>query len=72
MEFIRTKVGISFGLDHLNTRFELFENQINLAWAVIKNSLYVQTIGMLPSSTVLSSIILPYFTQSDVHQPFNR
>jgi hypothetical protein len=32
MEFIRTKgEAVSFGLDHLNTRFELFDNQINLA-----------------------------------------
>jgi hypothetical protein len=50
--FIRTKGRQSVSIRPLNTRFEV-DNQINLSQLLIKNSLkYVQTIGMLPSSTV--------------------
>jgi hypothetical protein len=71
---LELKVGSQFRLDYLNTRFELFDSQINLSAPIgYQNSLKYSTNDWYASIKYhfkLNNFTI--LTQSDVHQLFNR
>lgn len=73
-DLLELKVGSQFRLDHINTRFDLVDNQINLSAPIgFQNSLKYSTNDWYASIKYRFKLNnFTILTQSDVHQLFNR